>query len=174
MFYDAERFAFASILEQNTALIRAELDALDALDAGAFSPWVERDLYAGDDWQVFMLFADASVGEFSAVAERNRRHCPATVELLSDLPGLLKAGFSKMLPGAHVRPHAGSQPHLLRCHLGLRVPENTGLRFGDDERPWREGRCLIFDDTRWHEAFNRADSERVVLLADFDRAVWDR
>ena len=29
---------------------------------------------------------------------------------------------------------------------------------------WQEGRCLVFDDSFEHEAWNRSDSVRIVLL----------
>lgn len=37
---------------------------------------------------------------------------------------------------------------------------------GDEIRPWREGECLVFDDTAEHEAWNRSDRMRTVLLLD--------
>ena len=37
----------------------------------------------------------------------------------------------------------------------------------DETRQWQEGRCLIFDDTVQHEAWNNSDLPRGVLLLDF-------
>jgi beta-hydroxylase len=59
---------------------------------------------------------------------------------------------------------------VLRCHLPLIVPAgDVGLRSGNDTRSWQRGRCLIFDDTFEHEAWNRGDGDRVVLLVTFER-----
>jgi len=43
------------------------------------------------------------------------------------------------------------------------------MRVGPETRSWREGECLIFDDTVEHEAWNRARNTRVDLLFDFLR-----
>ena len=43
------------------------------------------------------------------------------------------------------------------------------MRVGAEARSWREGECIIFDDTVEHEAWNRANHARVVLLFDFLR-----
>lgn len=79
------------------------------------------------------------------------------------------AGFSRLAPHAHVKPHVGWAASVYRLHLGLVVPEGCRLRVGSETRPWREGRCLIFDDTVEHEAWNDSDRPRAVLLLDFLR-----
>ena len=47
----------------------------------------------------------------------------------------------------------------LQPHVGL----------GEETRLWEEGRCLIFDVTVEHEAWNRSARDRLVLLFDFVR-----
>jgi aspartyl/asparaginyl beta-hydroxylase (cupin superfamily) len=49
------------------------------------------------------------------------------------------------------------------------VPDQCGLRVGNEVRPWREGELLIFDDSIEHEAWNRSNEIRVVLLFDIWR-----
>jgi aspartyl/asparaginyl beta-hydroxylase (cupin superfamily) len=56
----------------------------------------------------------------------------------------------------------------LICHLPLIVPGEGALRVGNETRPWVRGETLIFDDSIEHEAYNRSDQLRVVLLFD----VW--
>jgi beta-hydroxylase len=80
---------------------------------------------------------------------------------------LSTAGFSSLAPGTHIAPHTGYPDGLLRCHLGLIVPKGCGIRVGTETRYWEEGKCLIFDDTLEHEAWNKGSSTRVVLLVDF-------
>ena len=43
------------------------------------------------------------------------------------------------------------------------------MRVGNETRPWREGELVIFDDTMEHEAWNRSQELRVVLLFDIWR-----
>ena len=53
-------------------------------------------------------------------------------------------------------------------HLPLVVPPGCAFRVGNETREWVEGRAWAFDDTIEHEAWNRSDRTRVVLLFE----VW--
>jgi beta-hydroxylase len=79
------------------------------------------------------------------------------------------AGFSRLAPHTHVKPHAGWAASVYRMHLPLVVPPGCRLRVAAETRTWQEGRCLIFDDTVEHEAWNDSDLSRGVLLLDFLR-----
>ena len=52
------------------------------------------------------------------------------------------------------------------AHLPLMVPENCALKVGGELHEWQEGRVVVFDDTYEHEAWNRSDKTRVVLIFD--------
>jgi len=54
-------------------------------------------------------------------------------------------------------------------HLGLIVPEGCGFRVGGETREWRVGEAFVFDDTIEHEAWNRSNEDRAVLIID----VWN-
>jgi aspartyl/asparaginyl beta-hydroxylase (cupin superfamily) len=54
----------------------------------------------------------------------------------------------------------------VRCHFGVDVPEDCGLTVGGETRTWTEGRCMVFDDSFEHEAWNRDVRDRVVLIVD--------
>jgi beta-hydroxylase len=82
---------------------------------------------------------------------------------------MTSAHFSCLLPATHIRPHSGYTRKVLRCHLGLFVPEGCALRVGGEVRTWQAGSCLVFDDTVEHEAWNRSMLPRTVLLIDFVR-----
>ena len=70
-------------------------------------------------------------------------------------------------PGTHLRPHCGSTNTRLTCHLGVIVPPGCSIRCGDEWREWREGECLVFDDSFEHEVMHRGEADRVVLLINF-------
>ena len=57
----------------------------------------------------------------------------------------------------------------MRCHLGLIVPNGCGIQVGDETRHWEEGKCLVFDDTTLHSAWNDSNRARIILIADFVR-----
>ena len=77
--------------------------------------------------------------------------------------------WSLLKPGTHIQPHHGLLNTRLICHIPLIVPGDCALRVGNETREWREGEALIFDDSFEHEAWNRSDSTRVVLLFEIWR-----
>jgi aspartyl/asparaginyl beta-hydroxylase (cupin superfamily) len=49
----------------------------------------------------------------------------------------------------------------------VKVPDgDCAIRVGDETRRWHEGKCLVFDDYFEHEAWNRTDEDRLVLIVD--------
>lgn len=175
MFHDPAQYVFSRALCAEAPTIRAELDRIPEND---FVPWLETDLYEGDGWRVSPLltadlYRDGPYAELVPMFERNVARCPRTVALLTGLPGCVLAGFSLMKPGTHILPHHGSERGVYRCHLCLVDAEDSALAFGDDVREWREGECLVFEDTVMHEAWNRGSRSRIVLLADFQKAAYD-
>ena len=88
------------------------------------------------------------------------------------MPHLQNAWFSILAPGYHIPPHRGPTKAVVRCHLGLRIPEEAGqcwIRVGDETRAWEAGKCLCFDDTFEHEVRNATQQARAVLFLDLDR-----
>ncbi|MGL5078248.1 MAG: aspartyl/asparaginyl beta-hydroxylase domain-containing protein, partial [Waterburya sp.] len=88
------------------------------------------------------------------------------------IPGLKTAFFSILLPDKHIPEHRGPYKGVLRCHLPLKVPqakEQCGIRVAQEIRHWEEGKCLVFDDSYPHEAWNKTDEIRVVLFLDIVR-----
>jgi len=160
-FLPRDPFPFVGGLEAAWRAIREECLSLPR---DTYEPWVQREMY-GDGWSVFGLVA------FGRRIEGALRACPRTAQALEGVPHLTTAGFSRLAPGTHIQPHVGWVKTVYRGHLGLVVPGETecALRVGRETRPWREGECLVFDDTVEHEAWNRAHSERIVLLFDFAR-----
>ena len=159
-FLDPNTYDFVHHLERNAPVIRNELDEL--LREDLFQKWPEAGIYDGV-WDVF------GFSFFGKQFAENCARCPVTVNLLKTVPGLTTAGYSRLRPQTHIRPHFGYTKAVLRCHLGLVVPSHCGLRVGAEVKCWTEGRCLVFDDTLEHEAWNRSDQDRIVLLIDFIR-----
>jgi beta-hydroxylase len=159
VFLDPRDFEFTSALESQWEVIR---DEYLSLPADTFDPWVQREMHGGG-WNVFGLFAAGQ--QIPAACAR----CPETSRALRNIPGLSMAGFSRLSPRAHVKPHVGWAASVYRLHLGLVIPPGCRLRVSDETRAWQEGHCLIFDDTVEHEAWNDSEQPRGVLLLDFLR-----
>jgi beta-hydroxylase len=167
MYLDHKQFPFTTALEANWAIIRKELEALTLQN---YKAWPDRNLYGkprqhqdGAGWDLFGLYF------FGQKHQGNCRLCPETTRVVEAIPGLMTAAFSRLEPGTHIKPHVGYTKEVLRCHLGLMVPPDCALRVGDEVRAWQEGACMVFDDTTEHEAWNRSDQVRIVLLIDFAR-----
>jgi aspartyl/asparaginyl beta-hydroxylase (cupin superfamily) len=74
-----------------------------------------------------------------------------------------------LAPHTRIPPHTGETNARLVVHLPIIVPSGCWYRVGFEERRWRVGEALIFDDSIEHEARNDSDEIRVVLIFD----VWN-
>lgn len=179
-FYDRELFDWVPRLESRTAELKAELEGLLADRGAEFGPYIPRGsdrsggrapnahLMGDSSWSAFHLLRNG------APVPGNAERCPLAMAALADVPMPRIAQrapialYSQLRPGAHIRPHHGLFNHRLICHLPLIVPDGCTLRVGNHSRQWKQGELLIFDDSLEHEAWNRSDSTRVILLFE----VW--
>jgi aspartyl/asparaginyl beta-hydroxylase (cupin superfamily) len=54
--------------------------------------------------------------------------------------------------------------------LGIDVPDSEcGITVDGVSRSWKNGRCLVFDDSLPHEAWNDSIRKRIVLIVDLRR-----
>ena len=166
-FHDPDDFVFVPMLEAAFEPILAELRALppEAFVESPDSLTTVENGYDETGWRWYPLFG---AGDFGA----HRARCPRTARACAAVPGLVNAGFSLFAPGTRLHPHRGEMANVLRCHLPLIVPRgDVALRLGGETRRWEPGRCLVFDDTVEHEAWNRAATGRVVLIVTFAAAL---
>jgi aspartyl/asparaginyl beta-hydroxylase (cupin superfamily) len=177
-FYDRELFPWMDALERATDDVRAEL--LGVLEEpGAFSPYVTGDanrprreqagLLNNPAWSAYFLWKNGEP------VPGNAARCPKTLAALKDAPLCRVPNrspsilFSLMKAGTHIPPHNGLINTRLICHLPVLVPGPAEFRVGNEVRPWIHGKAWAFDDTIEHEAWNRADATRVILLFDIWR-----
>lgn len=170
-FLDASQFEWAQILEMNWEIIRKELDEVlhhrESLpNFQDISPDQATVTSTDDRWKTYFLYG------YGFKAEQNCQRCPETTRLIEQIPGMKTAFFSIMLPGKHIPEHRGPYKGVVRCLLGLKIPEPKGacrIRVHDQIRHWQEGKTMMFDDTYLHEAWNETDQIRVVLFLDIVR-----
>ncbi|NJL87754.1 MAG: aspartyl/asparaginyl beta-hydroxylase domain-containing protein [Leptolyngbyaceae cyanobacterium SM1_1_3] len=172
-FFEKDQFPWAYDLEANWLVIRQELDqVLQHVNAlPNFKDIMPRQqrISPDDGWKTYYFCA------FGFIATQNCQQCPETWKLLQNIPGLKVAFFSILAPGKHILEHRGKHKGLIRYHLGLIVPQpqtKCGIRVGNQIAHWEEGESLIFDDTYYHEAWNRSDRYRVVLFLDIARPFY--
>ncbi len=170
----AEHFPWADEFRARWPKMRAELE--QQLENRASIPRfqdISPDQYKispDDQWRTFVFCG------FGHKSELASELCPETAAALALVPKLESAFFSILAPGKHVPRHHGVTKGMVRCHLGLKVPEDSDHCFmnldsesGTERCEWKEGDVLFFDDTYKHEVWNDTDEERVVLLFDFER-----
>lgn len=176
-FFDRADFDWVPAMEAAYPAIRAEVEAVLAARNGV-APYIKRqknrpppthNLLDDDRWSAYLLIRDGEV------FEENAARCPATMAALKLPPLPVIAGrsplalFSILAPDTHIEPHHGLLNTRLICHLPLIVPPDCALRVGNETRQVEEGKMLIFDDSMQHEAWNRSDSLRAILLFEIWR-----
>ena len=100
---------------------------------------------------------------------RNAERCPETMRVIDAIPRrTASVMFSALTPGTTIHPHFGPTNVKLRCHMGISGTVGCSFLVGEEERPWRDGECFVFDDSYYHAAYHRGTQTRVVLIVD----VW--
>lgn len=86
--------------------------------------------------------------------------------LQSWLCPLLEMHFSILSPKSRIPPHCDLWNFTINLHFAVTIPPQCGIRVANETRGWTEGKCLLFDYSYRHEAWNDSDEPRVCLLMD--------
>jgi aspartate beta-hydroxylase len=175
-YFDREHFPWLDELEAQSDVIRAELVDLLAADDPGLSPYVTMppgtprnvwtDLNNSAAWSALHLWKDGERIE-GACARAPRTAAIVEKLPLAQIPRRAPTVFFSILQaGKHIPPHTGVTNTRAIIHLPLIVPEGCAFRVGGETRPWREGEAFAFDDTIEHEAWNRSDRNRAILILD--------
>lgn len=176
-YLDRALFAWIETLEANTARIRQELMDLLPSPAGRERVFTTQEIEQQNlrgsteapSWNGYYLFRHGDRRDDNCVS------CPVTASMLELLPlshvreHAPEVLFSVFTAGTHLLPHRGVTNTRLVGHLPLIIPENCALKVGGELHEWQEGRAVVFDDTYEHEAWNRSQQIRVVLIFD----IWN-
>jgi aspartate beta-hydroxylase len=173
-FFDRDHFPWFTELEHGVEVILAEYLALTGADG--FAPYVNyapgepvnqwSELNGQTDWSAFFLWKDG------VRQDENCARCPETAALVGGLPLMDVANraptvmFSVLKPHTRIPPHVGVTNVRVTVHLPLLVPPDCAIRVGSETRDVRRGEVFAFDDTIEHEAWNRSDMPRAVLIID--------
>jgi len=161
-------------LEAQTDSIREELLQVLPSEQGRervfTAPDLEEQNLRGADrapsWNGYYFY------RYGSRREDNCTSCPVTSAAIDQLPlsRVPEHGpevlFSVFTAGTHLLPHRGVTNTRVVGHLPLIVPTDCALNVGGEVHAWQEGRVVVFDDTYEHEAWNRSESTRVVLIFD--------
>ncbi|MEH2060568.1 MAG: aspartyl/asparaginyl beta-hydroxylase domain-containing protein [Nostoc sp.] len=160
--YDMSDLPGAKLLENSYEIIRQE--ALEAIENKAIlQPYHYLGVNRGG-WDSIELI------EAGKKVEKNSLHFPKTVYLLENISThtrLTDAALSVLKPGEVIKPHRDPDNFHITCHLGIVIPNKCGISVAGESRTWEEGKCLFFDSSYEHTAWNDSDTPRVVLLLIF-------
>jgi aspartate beta-hydroxylase len=173
-FFPRELFPWLEAFEACTTDIRQELLAVLPSETGRERVFTSEELERQNlraeqgppTWNGYYFYRH---GERR---DDNCARCPRTAAAIDELPlsRVPEHGpevlFSVFTPGTHLLPHQGVTNTRVVGHLPLIVPAECALRVGGELHEWQEGRVVVFDDTYEHEAWNRSDRTRVVLIFD--------
>jgi hypothetical protein len=158
----------AGLLEEAHPTIKAEFEAFAAEHDELLTLYQNTGDARNLGWKAQYFYRD---GAYAAEGfERFPRTGAALAEALRDVRYPLgELHFSILEPGATIKPHCDPQNFAISFHLAVITPPDCALDVSGDARPWVEGRCLLFDHSYEHQAWNRSPRRRVSLIAD----VWN-
>ncbi len=170
--FDCAHEPWVAALEAATDDIRAEyLNAIEQGMKGA--PYVQETSFLRGDWDKLRgkdIWNSIHLYKDGQLQEGIKDAFPKTLKALDQAPitqiggNPIEAFISVLKPGAHIPPHYGLTNIRMTTHLPLIVPEDCAIRVGDEILHWQEGKILAFDDSFNHEAWNKSDKTRVVLI----------
>ncbi len=162
-YYDTRQFSWASLIETNWQIIRAELDALLRENATLMAYFDQNMVTTAKSWKTFPMMA------WGVTMHQNCQKCPKTMVLLQQIPGLVSASFNLLEPHSTIKSHNGDTNAIVRCHLGLYIPDglpDCGFKVGGEDKAWENGQLLLFCDAHEHTAWNNTPQNRYILLFD--------
>jgi aspartate beta-hydroxylase len=178
-FFERADFPWLDAVEAATEEIRSELTTILVADRAGLEPYIAypdgvpldrwRELNKSRRWSAYFL-SNQGVEQPSHIAR-----CPLTMQALKGAPLCHVAAraptifFSILDASTTIPPHSGVTNTRLTVHLPLIVPPDCGFRVGSETREWVPGRAWVFDDTIEHEAWNRSDAPRAILIFD----IWN-
>lgn len=166
-FYNPEEFEWVKELEQHWKVVLEEMGHLIG-HAAEFenNSYYPPNLSSPTAWKNIVFY------NYCWQNNTNRKRFPKTDALLNNIPNLTYAALCLLEPQSSVLPHYGDTNTTMRCHLGIKVPAGLpecGIRVGNEEQPWREGKLLMFCDAQKHTTWNKTDQRRYVFTIDVMR-----
>jgi len=164
-FYCTSKLKFAYLLEQHYSIIKSEILQFIEQNDSSLVPYFNQQLFSGENKWKALSFYFWGV-PMSKIAIKS---CPKTIDVLSQIEHVISASISVIEANTEIRPHYGDTDAIYRCHLPIVVPEGLpycGFRVAYEDRPWENGKLMVFNDAAYHKAWNKTEQRRIILLLD--------
>lgn len=101
-----------------------------------------------------------------------KKYTQTVAMINASIPMALNYGrllFSIAQPGLRILPHCGPHNERLTVHCGVQIPSGTyapWILVAGEKHRWKQGKCIIFDDSFEHEVHYPSNNEdsRVILF----------
>lgn len=167
-FYCTSKLKFAYLLEQHYSIIKSEILQFIEQNDSSLVPYFNQQLFSGENkWKALSFYFWGVPMSQMAI-----KSCPKTIDVLSQIEHVISASISVIEANTEIRPHYGDTDAIYRCHLPIVVPEGLpycGFRVAYEDRPWEEGKLMVFNDAAYHKAWNYTNKRRIILLIDIVR-----
>lgn len=161
-------------LDQGKLIDLIKTQVLKILEKQPGKPYVKQvqgippgleHLAGNNDWRSVVLYeagqlkVDAAA-KLISILENN-------FDLADCAPMAPEVMISILEPGTHITPHYGTSNIKHTLHIPILLPKgDLGIVVGGEKKIWQEDQCLLFDDSYLHEAWNKSDHTRIVLIVD--------
>ncbi len=166
-FYNTEEYPAIKELESNSHIIMEELmpllSGVEEMKVKNFNP---PYLSSPNAWKNLYFY------NFGWQNHETCDRFPKTHALLKAIPNMTFGGITVLEPHSRVLPHNGETNTIIRCHLGLKIPAPypvCGIKVGNEERGWEEGKVVMFSDAHYHTVWNDSDKRRFIIVFDIVR-----
>jgi hypothetical protein len=162
-FYHPDQFKELNILKENWIEIRNEIINYEKNIGFKGASFKSSPDVTGSEWNVIYLKS------FNLDYHKNKKKFPFLISLIDKIPNSVFAAISVIPPNTTIEPHYGDTNGIVRCHLGIIIPESypkIGIRVGNEEMGWEEGKIISFINVQEHSVWNKSDKKRYIVMID--------
>jgi aspartyl/asparaginyl beta-hydroxylase (cupin superfamily) len=164
-FFEPEHQRWTKDFEENHEIIIQELNAF--LEHSQLKTYFNKYMV-----NTSAIWKTISLRWWNVQFRKKQVHFPKTMKIVEKYPEIISLSFNQLEANGEILPHCSDTNAIFRCHLGMEIPEtlpNCGFRVKEEMRSWEEGKWLIFVDANNHEAFNKSENRRIIMVIDVVR-----
>ena len=161
-FFDPEKQRWSKDFEANFPIIKQELNQF--LENNSLQSYFNKHMVNTN-----AIWKTISLRWWTIQFFKNQKAFPKTMDLVSKYPEIISLSFNQLEANGEILPHCGDTNAIFRCHLGIEIPASLplcGFRVKEELRSWDEGKWLVFTDANNHEAFNKSNEKRIIMVID--------